>query len=102
MNYYKADIKTNDWLKTNGISVKHFAKTDSQLLKAQKTAFNLLKHHLNLLSTPQIKTLQVYCAQMANDKKRNKITDNFVYKVLNIGTKINRQLFKANKEINNS
>ena len=49
MNYYKADIKTNDWLKSNGISVKHFAKTDSQLLKAQKIAFNLLKHHLNLL-----------------------------------------------------
>jgi hypothetical protein len=102
MNYYKEDVKTYDWLKSNGISVKHFAKTDSQLLKAQKTAFNLLKHHLNLLSTQQIKTLQVYCAQMANDKKRNKITDNFVYKVLNIGTKINRQLFKANKEINNS
>ncbi len=42
MNYYKADIKTNDWLKSNGISVKHFAKTDCQLLKAQKIAFNLL------------------------------------------------------------
>jgi hypothetical protein len=102
MNYYKADIKTNDWLKSNGISVKHFAVTDTKFLKAQLTAFNLLKHHSNLLNTAQTKTLQVYCAQMANDKKRNKITDNFVYKVLNIGTKINRQLFKANKEINNS
>ena len=102
MNYFKADLQTNNWLKDNGISVKHFASIDSQLLKAQQTAFNLLKHHLHLLNDSQIKTLQVYCSQMANDKKRKKITKNFAYKVLNIGTKINRNIFKAYKEINNS
>ena len=102
MNNNKNDALANEWLKQNGISLKQFNTTPSQLLKAQQTAFNLLKHHTHLLSASQIKTLQVYCNQMNNKAKRQYITKSFAYKVLNIGSKINRQLFKQYKGVINN
>jgi hypothetical protein len=103
-NYNKADALANDWLKENGISLKQFNTTSTPLLKAQQTAFNLLKHHMQLLNAAQINTLQVYCNQMHNKAKRQYITKSFAYQVLNIGIKINRQLFKQykNSVINNT
>lgn len=100
--YSKADALANDWLKENGISLKQFNTTPTPLLKAQQTAFNLLKHHMQLLNAAQINTLQVYCNQMHNKAKRQHITKSFAYKVLNIGSKINRQLFKQYKGVINN
>ena len=85
----------NVWLKQNGIAVDKLLKTDLLLQQAQIVATNLIKHHQKSLSNIQYQLLTDYT-------KSTKQTSNNAYQVLNLGKKINRQLFKesnANKSL---
>jgi hypothetical protein len=92
----KKDEKiANVWLKQNGIAVDQLLKTDLLLQQAQIVATNLIKHHQKSLSNIQYQLLTDYT-------KSTKQTSNNAYQVLNLGKKINRQLFKesnANKSL---
>ena len=96
---FKDDALTADWLRDNGIAVNSFANTHVKLLQAQQTTHTLLTQNLNLLTSNQIKTLKSFQRTMANKKARAKLKPEAAYPILNISTKINRQLFKLNKQI---
>lgn len=99
MNTYKAEQQAAEWLKQNGINAKHFAAIDVHLLKAQMIASNLLKHHTKLLQHNEVHSLQNFLKAMSSKAKRAKLTKGAAYKVMNIGTAVNRKLFKAVKAI---
>lgn len=102
MNEYKADKQTTDWLKANGWDEKTFTVIELPFLQAQQVAYCLMKYHTALLNEEQTDLLSNYLIDIKHKAKRHKITKKTVYRVLNLGTKINRQLFKAHKAINNS
>ena len=96
---FKDDALTADWLRDNGIAINSFSTTHVKLLQAQQTAHTLLTQNLNLLTSNQIKALKAFQRKMTNKKARAKLKPEAAYPILNINTKINRQLFKLNKQI---
>ena len=100
MNKYKDfqnDALAADWLRDNGISVAMFSAADPKLLQAQQRAHILLTQTQHLLTTEQISTLKAFTKRMAIKRTRAKLTAKSAYPILNISTKVNRQLFKLNK-----
>jgi hypothetical protein len=95
----KDDALTADWLRDNGIVVNSFATTHVKLLQAQQTAHTLLTQNKDLLTTSQIKTLKAFQRTMSNKKARTKLKPENAYPILNISTKVNRQLFKLHKQL---
>ena len=96
---FKDDALTADWLRDNGIAVNSFANTHVKLLQAQQTAHTLLTQNPNLLTSNQTKTLKAFQRKMADKRERTKLKPEAAYPILNINSKINRQLFKLNKQI---
>ena len=96
---FKDDALTADWLRDNGIAVNSFGTTNVKLLQAQQTAHTLLTQSTNLLTSTQTKTLKAFQRKMADKRVRTKLKPEAAYPILNISTKINRQLFKLNKQI---
>ena len=92
------DGLTADWLRDNGITVRVFNTADDKLLQAQKTAYTLLTQNLNLLTPEQIGTLQAFTKRMHSKHTRTKLKPKHAFPILNIATKINRQLFKQYKQ----
>lgn len=97
MNNYKAEQLGNTWLRNNGITEKQFNQAEIWQLQAQKTAHNLLKNKADLLTDKQIQQLMSFCQLMLNSKQRKGITKRMTYEVMNIGAKIRRKGFMANK-----
>jgi hypothetical protein len=95
MNDYKADKQTAEWLKQNGMDEKSFTVIDLPFLQAQQVAFALMKYHAALLNEEQTDLLTTYLEDIKHKTKRKIVTKTRVYKVLNLGRKINRQVFKA-------
>ncbi len=102
-NLYKQDLKdeqlANNWLKENGITNRLFMEVQVFQLQAYKTATNILKHNVELLKNNEYELLTSYCKKMLNSKQRNSITKSNTYQILNIGTRINRQLFRQYRKI---
>ena len=96
---FKDDALTADWLRDNGIAVNSFSTTHVKLLQAQQTAHTLLTQNQNLLTATQIKTLKAFQRPMSNKKTRSQLKPEHAFPILNISTKINRQLFKLHKQI---
>lgn len=96
---FKDDALTADWLRDNGIAVISFTNTHVKLLQAQQTTHTLLTQSQHLLTSNQIKALKAFLRKMTNKKARAKLKPEAAYPLLNISTKINRQLFKLNKQI---
>ena len=103
MNSYK-DICANrvrkKWLQANGISPDSFATAPLILLQAQRIATTLLKEHGKLLGQNEAAALNNFLCAMSNGKARSKITDKQAYRVMNIGTAVNRKLYKQYRQLN--
>lgn len=97
MNEYKADKQTAEWLKQNGMDEKSFTVIDLPFLQAQQVAFALMKYHAALLNEEQTDLLTTYLKDIKHKAKIKTVTKTRVYKVLNLGTKINREVFKTYK-----
>jgi membrane protease subunit (stomatin/prohibitin family) len=93
------DGLTADWLRDNGIAVQSFGITHIRLLQAQQQAHDLLNHHSNLLTQSQRTTLEHFQQAMTNKRTRNRLKPASANPVLNISSKINRQLFKQHKSL---
>ena len=91
---FKDDALTADWLRDNGIAVNAFSTTHIKLLQAQQAAHTLLTQNAHLLTPAQTKQLKAFQQKMAHKKAREKLKPTAAYPILNISTKINRQLFK--------
>jgi hypothetical protein len=86
--------QADTWIKQQGLDTGTFATTKLQLLQAQQTAHTLLTSHKHLLNQKQIQTLKKF-----QQKINTKLNPKTAYQVLNIGTKINRQIFRAYKQL---
>ena len=95
----KSNLATEKWLKSTGFNTATFNKLNPKLLQAQQTAHTLLTQHINLLTTEQIKIIRNFKRKVRNTQLCAKLKPEAAYQVLNIGTKINRQLFRAHKKI---
>ena len=85
---------TNEWLWKQGLNESIFTNTHIKLLQAQQAAHALLTQSANLLTPAQTKQLKAFQQKMAHKKAREKLKPAAAYPILNISTKINRQLFK--------
>ena len=95
-----SDARTTDkWIRSTGLNTATFNKLNPKLLQAQQTAHTLLKQHLNLLTNEQIKIIRNFNRRVRNTQLCTKLKPEAAYQVLNIGTKINRQLFRAYKQL---
>ena len=90
---------TIKWLKANGITLRQLMEYPISYLQAQKTAHHLLKYHQALLTADQFTLLTTFNFQMRHRNLMQKITIKQIYSILNLGTKINRQLFKQQKAL---
>ena len=100
---HKADKDTltvNKWIGTSGLNVQSFNTTPIKLLQAQKAAHTLMRQHTNLLTAEQIHTLKSFNKLMVSKHTRAQLKPQHAYPILNISNKINRQLFKLNKQSN--
>ena len=97
--HLKDEQLTNDWLKANAITQTLFNKVQVFQLQAYKQATNILKHNVELLTDKEKDLLMNYCTAMLNSRQRNSITKRNTYQILNIGTRINRQLFRQYRKI---
>jgi hypothetical protein len=95
----KDTLTTEKWIKDTGLNVRAFNQLPVLLLQAQQVAHTLLTQHLNLLTTEQIKTLRAFQRKVVNKKIRTKLKPATAYPILNISTKINRQLFKQHRQL---
>jgi len=102
-NLNKQHIKdeqiANNWLNDNGITQTLFNKVQVFQLQTYKTAKNILKHNVELLKNGEYELLTSYCKAILNSRQRNSITKHNTYQILNIGTRINRQLFRQYRKI---
>ena len=85
---------TNEWLWKQGLNESIFSNTHIKLLQAQQAAHALLTQSANLITPAQTKQLKAFQQLMAHKKAREKLKPTAAYPILNISTKINRQLFK--------
>lgn len=83
-----------EWLTKTGLNADTFDATHIRLLQAQQQAHALLKHHAHLLSHTQRTALEQFQRAMANTRTRDRLKPAAANPVLNISSKINRQLFK--------
>lgn len=97
--HIKEEQTANNWLKENGITNRLFNEAQVFQLQAYKTATNILKHNVKLLNNTEYEQLTSYCKAMLNSRQRNSLTKRNTYEILNIGTRINRQLFKQYRKI---
>ena len=94
----QSKLATDKWLKNSGFNTATFNNLNPKLLQAQQTAHTLLTQHQNLLTTEQTKTLRNFKRRVGNTKLCTKLKPEAAYPILNIATKINRQLFKQYKQ----
>lgn len=90
----------NEWLKQNGIAVKHMEKMDLCLQQAQMVATNLLTHHAQWLNSDERNLLMTYIKTVQIRARQNKACRAIAYKVLNLGKQKNRQLFRQHRITN--
>jgi len=90
----------NDWLKQNGIAINHMDKMDLCLQRAQMVATNLLKHHAEWLNSEEHTLLTTYTKTVHMKAKQSKACRAIAYKVLNLGKRMNRKLFRQFKATN--
>ena len=90
--------ETNVWLSSNGIDPESISNVHIKLLQAQQQAHLLLTHHMHLLTDQQRRTLEHFKNIMANKRSRKKLKPAAAYPILNISSKINRQLFRLIKQ----
>ena len=103
MNKYTCpkDKPANEWLAENGLCAKQLLNTELAIQQAQRIAYNLITHHHQLLSTQQITQLNQYIKAASYYNSRMRIRPQTTHKVMNIGSCINRKLFKQNRKLKN-
>jgi hypothetical protein len=90
------DYKTNQWLKKIGINPKDLITSSLLLLQAERAAKWLTQHSL-LYSSNDALLVSAFIEKTLKTKSRKKITVSQAYKILNLGTKARRKLYKIKR-----
>ena len=94
---FKDTEQTDAWLRSKGVNVQTFAKTNSRTLQAQQAATLLLEQYSTTLDNATKRLLEHFRCCYADNNKRGKITDGDCYRVLNLATRVKRGLYKQNR-----
>lgn len=94
--------QTTAWLNANGLNDQCLAHLSKDQLHALQTCHHLLATQLGALTNKQKETLKSYRRTVRNAQLRHKVTQGQTYAVLNIGKKLNRQLFKQHRQAGNT
>lgn len=94
---FKDTEQTDAWLRSKGINVHTFAKTNSRTLQAQQAATLLLEQHSTTLDNATKRLLEHFRRCYADNNKRGKITDGLCYRVLNLTTRVKRGEYRRNR-----
>lgn len=90
------------WLRDHGIAPSALLTQPLYVLQAQRIAYDLLQHHVSWLSTEQQQHLQCFCARVAktmgNKRIQSRVSQSACVQVMNLGTRLNRQLFKEQRQ----
>ena len=97
MGKYKSQQNSQAWLGKHNITEAAFTSSSTDLLRAQITAQNTLRSYPHMISAQQRALLLVFCEDFAHAQQRKHITQHQIHQVLNIGSKLRRQLFKQQK-----
>jgi sulfite reductase alpha subunit-like flavoprotein len=89
---------TNNWLKNRGLTEADLLNSQTLLLQAQKTANELLMHHTALFKQQKHEWLKDFAHRSKHKAKRQRITDNECYAVLNYAKSIKRQVFQQHRQ----
>lgn len=93
---YATEHKTNQWLKNSGINPSNLITSSLLVLQAQKTANWLLK--LGLINKSEDEQMiKAFMDTAKNPRSSQLITDAQAYKVLNLGTKARRKIYKVKR-----
>lgn len=99
MNNYKNfrdTEQTNNWLRSKGINVQTFGKTEPRTLQAQQAATMLLEQYGTTLDKATKKLLEHFRRCYADNNRRGRITAGDCYRVLNLATRVKRGEYKSN------
>jgi hypothetical protein len=91
-------LTANDWLHKQGLDANTFGATPTILLQAQHQAHTLMENYSNLLSKSQLRTIENFQNLIAHKRTRERQSPYAAYAVLNISSKINRQLFRQYRQ----
>jgi hypothetical protein len=91
--------KTDEWIQKNGLAIDSFNSIPIRPLQAQHQAHKILTHHSNLLTQSQRNTLEKFQQAMTNKRTRNRLKPTAANAVLNISSKINRQIFRQHRQL---
>ena len=90
------------WLRENGIAPSALLTQPLHVLQAQRIAHDLLQHHVNWLNAEQLQGLQAFCARAAKAKGKKKpqswVSKSACVQVMNLGSALNRRLFKEQRQ----
>ena len=89
---------TEEWLKENGLNAKDFHSLPLEQVQAACIANNLLEDFSHLITEAQGETLFQYLIEFQNKRLRKGITQTQAYRILNIGKKANRKLFRQYRQ----
>ena len=92
------DKMTEMWLKENGLKVKTFQSLPLEQVQAASVAHHLLTDFSHLLNEAQAEALTHYSKAFHNKRLRKGITKAQAYRILNIGKKINRKMFRQYRQ----
>ena len=93
---------TDAWLRSKGLNAHGFLTESTLVQRAVMAAKTLQRAHAELLKSRDVHTLNEFLRAAATKRTRAGITDSFCYKVLNISTAVNRQLYKASNQLANT
>ncbi len=96
---FKHTQDTDKWLSGNGLNAQTLTAESNLVQRAVVAAKTLQREHAQLLKCRDVYTLNEFQRAAATKRTRANITDGFCYKVLNISTAVNRQLFKAHNKL---
>lgn len=90
--------QTTAWLKDNGLNDQYLGRLTEAQLRALQICHHLLTTQLVSLTMEQRRQLKTYRRTLRNEKARHTITQGHTFTVLNLGKKLNRQLFTRHKK----
>ena len=94
------DRKTRGWLKSEGLDADAFTDAALPLIQAQRIAHNCLKHYGRFLGSNEAAVLNTFLKALTNQAQQRRITQAQVYRVMNIGSRVNRKAFKQHRLLN--
>ncbi len=90
------------WLRANGIAPSTLLTQPLYVLQAQRIAHDLLQHHADWLDAAQQQDLRSFCVRAAKATGKKKpqswVSKTACVQVMNLGSALNRRLFKEQRQ----